>query len=79
VICGYLTIGSDGRITNVNATLTAWTGFETDKFVGRRLHQFLNMAGRIYYETHVAPLLGFKASSTSSRWTSRTPPAIGCR
>jgi sigma-B regulation protein RsbU (phosphoserine phosphatase) len=55
--CGYLTIGSDGRITQVNATLTAWTGFEADKFVGRRLHQFLNMAGRIYYETHIAPLL----------------------
>src|SRR6185312_13567543 len=55
--CGYLTIGPDGRITKVNATLTAWTGFEADKFIGRRLHQFLNMAGRIYYETHVAPLL----------------------
>jgi phosphoserine phosphatase RsbU/P len=55
--CAYLTTGSDGRITKVNATLTAWTGFEADKFVGRRLHQFLNMAGRIYYETHIAPLL----------------------
>jgi sigma-B regulation protein RsbU (phosphoserine phosphatase) len=55
--CGYLTIGSDGRITKVNATLTAWTGFEANRFVGRRLHQFLNMAGRIYYETHIAPLL----------------------
>jgi sigma-B regulation protein RsbU (phosphoserine phosphatase) len=55
--CGYLTMGSDGRITKVNATLTAWTGFEADKFIGRRLHQFLNMAGRIYYETHIAPLL----------------------
>jgi sigma-B regulation protein RsbU (phosphoserine phosphatase) len=55
--CGYVTIGSDGRITKVNSTLTAWTGIETDKFIGRRLHQFLNMAGRIYYETHIAPLL----------------------
>jgi phosphoserine phosphatase RsbU/P len=55
--CGYLTIGPDGRIKKVNATLTAWTGIEADKFVGRRLHQFLNMAGRIYYETHIAPLL----------------------
>src|SRR3981081_4015569 len=55
--CGYLTIGADGRITKVNATLTAWTGIETDKFIGQRLHQFLNMAGRIYYETHIAPLL----------------------
>jgi sigma-B regulation protein RsbU (phosphoserine phosphatase) len=55
--CGYLTIGSDGRITKVNATLAAWTGLEPDKFIGQRLHQFLNMAGRIYYETHIAPLL----------------------
>src|ERR1700735_894887 len=55
--CGFVTIGSDGRITKVNATIVAWTGFEADQFVGRRLHQFLNMAGRIYYETHIAPLL----------------------
>ncbi|KJC60203.1 histidine kinase [Bradyrhizobium sp. LTSPM299] len=55
--CGYLTTGPDGRITKVNATLIAWTGFEADNFIGRRVHQFLNMAGRIYYETHIAPLL----------------------
>ncbi len=55
--CGYLTIGSDGRISRVNATFTAWLGFPAGKLIGRRLHQFLNMAGRIYYETHVAPLL----------------------
>ena len=55
--CGYLTMGPDGRISKVNATLTTWTGVEADGFIGRRLHQFLNMAGRIYYETHIAPLL----------------------
>ncbi len=55
--CGYLTIGPDGRITKVNATLEAWTGFPAEKFIGQRLHQFLNMAGRIYFETHIAPLL----------------------
>ena len=55
--CGYLTIGPDGRISKVNTTLSAWTGFAPDKFIGGRLHQFLNMAGRIYYETHIAPLL----------------------
>jgi phosphoserine phosphatase RsbU/P len=55
--CGYLTLGADGRISKVNATLVAWTGFPADQLIGRRLHQFLNMAGRIYYETHIAPLL----------------------
>ena len=55
--CGYLTLGADGRISKVNATLVAWTGYPAEALIGRRLHQFLNMAGRIYYETHIAPLL----------------------
>ena len=28
-----------------------------DEMVGKRFSDFLNMAGRIYFETHIAPLL----------------------
>jgi phosphoserine phosphatase RsbU/P len=55
--CGYLTLSADGRIGRVNETLCAWTGYSHGHFAGKRLHQFLNMAGRIYLETHIAPLL----------------------
>jgi sigma-B regulation protein RsbU (phosphoserine phosphatase) len=55
--CGYLVLSSDGRIAKVNHTLCTWTGYSRDHVVGKRVHQFLNMAGRIYYETHIAPLL----------------------
>ena len=55
--CGYLVLSPDGRIARVNQTLCAWTGYSHDQFAGKRIHQFLNMAGRIYYETHIAPLL----------------------
>jgi phosphoserine phosphatase RsbU/P len=55
--CGYLTLSADGRIARVNETLCTWTGYAHGHFAGKRLHQFLNMAGRIYYETHIAPLL----------------------
>jgi sigma-B regulation protein RsbU (phosphoserine phosphatase) len=55
--CGYLVLSSDGRIAKVNQTLCTWTGYSRSHFAGKRLHQFLNMAGRIYYETHIAPLL----------------------
>ena len=55
--CGYLVFSTDGRIAKVNQTLCTWTGYSHSDFVGKRLHQFLNMAGRIYYETHIAPLL----------------------
>jgi sigma-B regulation protein RsbU (phosphoserine phosphatase) len=55
--CGYLTLSADGRIAKVNQTLCTWTGYSHHHFAGKRVHQFLNMAGRIYYETHIAPLL----------------------
>ena len=55
--CGYLTLDPAGRICLVNTTLCTWTGFSHGHFAGKRVHQFLNMAGRIYYETHIAPLL----------------------
>jgi sigma-B regulation protein RsbU (phosphoserine phosphatase) len=55
--CGYLVLSSDGRLAKVNQTLCTWTGYSHSDFAGKRLHQFLNMAGRIYYETHIAPLL----------------------
>jgi phosphoserine phosphatase RsbU/P len=55
--CGYLVLAPDGRIAKANKTLCTWTGYSHGHFAGKRLHQFLNMAGRIYYETHIAPLL----------------------
>jgi sigma-B regulation protein RsbU (phosphoserine phosphatase) len=55
--CGYVVFSADGRIAKVNQTLCTWTGHPHSDFAGKRLHQFLNMAGRIYYETHIAPLL----------------------
>src|SRR5215207_5305689 len=55
--CGYLSMQPDGRIVKVNATLAAWTGYPADQIVGKRLLDLLNVAGRIFYETHFAPLL----------------------
>jgi PAS domain S-box-containing protein len=55
--CGYLSIGPDGRIFKANATFCGWTGFDADELAGKRFSDLLNIAGRIYYETHFAPLL----------------------
>lgn len=55
--CGYLSLLTSGRIQRVNKTLLGWTGHTTDQMTGKRFSDFLNMAGRIYYETHIAPLL----------------------
>jgi sigma-B regulation protein RsbU (phosphoserine phosphatase) len=55
--CGYITLQTNGRIARVNKTLLGWTGHTADDMVGKRFSDFVNMAGRIYYETHIAPLL----------------------
>ena len=55
--CGYVTLLPNGRVERVNKTLLGWTGHTAEQMPGKRFSDFLNMAGRIYYETHIAPLL----------------------
>ncbi len=38
-------------------TLAGWLGRVGSDFIGRRFQDFLNIPGKIYYETHFAPLL----------------------
>ena len=55
--CGYLAAAPDGRITRVNQTLLEWLGTTPEHVVGSRFLDLLTIAGKIYYETHFAPLL----------------------
>ncbi|QFZ24113.1 PAS domain-containing protein [Saccharothrix syringae] len=56
--CGYLSTMLDGRIAKVNTTLLRWLGYERDELVGRRTFaDLLNVGGKLYHETHLAPLL----------------------
>ena len=56
--CGYLSTLLDGRIAKVNATLLDWLGYTRAQLVGRRrFADLLTVGGRIYHETHFAPLL----------------------
>ncbi|MEV6846268.1 SpoIIE family protein phosphatase [Actinoplanes sp. NPDC051411] len=59
--CGNLTSRPDGTIVKVNATLLDWLGFTRDELVGRRrLGDLLTVGARLYYETHLAPLLAMQ-------------------
>ena len=55
--CGYITLRADTRIEHVNRTFLAWTGHDADAMLGKRFSDFLTFPGRIYFETHIAPLL----------------------
>jgi sigma-B regulation protein RsbU (phosphoserine phosphatase) len=56
--CGYLSTLMDGRIAKVNTTLLNWLGYDQGDLVGRKaFSDLLTVGGRLYHETHFAPLL----------------------
>ena len=55
--CGYLSTTPGGRIVKVNTTFQRWTGYQADALLGRPLVELLTPGGRIYHETHYAPML----------------------
>ena len=56
--CGYLSAAPDGTLLRVNRTFLRWTGYEREELVGvKRFQDLLSVGGRIYHETHYAPML----------------------
>ncbi|MEA2604667.1 MAG: hypothetical protein QOF89_5659 [Acidobacteriota bacterium] len=56
--CGYLSALPGGTILKVNQTFLTWTGHRREDLVGRkRFQDLLTAGGRIFHETHYAPLL----------------------
>ncbi|TDD63282.1 PAS domain-containing protein [Kribbella antibiotica] len=55
---GQLTTELDGRIVLANSTLLSWLGRPRDAVVGKlRFADLLSIGGKLYHETHFAPLL----------------------
>ncbi|WP_326843935.1 SpoIIE family protein phosphatase [Streptomyces sp. NBC_01558] len=59
--CGYLSTLMDGTIAKINTTLLHWLGLSRDRVVGRmRFADLLTVGGKLYHETHFAPMLQMK-------------------
>lgn len=59
--CGFLSTALDGTVIKVNATLLDWLGLERHEVVGRmRFADLLTVGGKLYHETHFAPLLSLR-------------------
>ena len=56
--CGYLSTTPNGTIVKVNETFLTWTGHSRQDLVGHRTFaSLLTAGGRIYHDTHYAPML----------------------
>jgi len=54
---GLLSLRRDGTVLDLNATLLGWLGRGRDDVLGARFGDLLSVGGRIYWETHLSPLL----------------------
>ena len=62
--CGYLSTAPDGTIVKVNDTFLTWTGCDRADLIGRRRFvDLLTAGGRIYHETHYAPMLQMQGTA----------------
>ncbi|WP_429300973.1 PAS domain S-box protein [Paraburkholderia sp. GAS199] len=61
--CGLLVARDDGLIQRVNATLCGWLGYAPGELAGvRQLQSLLTAGGKVFYQTHWAPLLQMQGS-----------------
>jgi sigma-B regulation protein RsbU (phosphoserine phosphatase) len=60
--CGYLSTTPDGRIVKVNQTFLTWTGHDRAALLQRSFVDLLTPGGRLYHETHYAPMLRLQGS-----------------
>ncbi len=54
--CGYLYTSPSGAILKVNRTFLQWTGYAADALLGRPFADILTVGGKMFLETHLAPL-----------------------
>ncbi len=61
--CGLIRTAADGTFLRVNRTFCNWVGLEPGALIGqRRFQDLLSMGGRIFHQTHWAPLLEMQGS-----------------
>ena len=60
--CGLVVTREDGTILRANQTFSHWIGFSQTLLCERRFQDLLTMGGRIFHQTHWAPLMKMQGS-----------------
>ncbi len=60
--CGLIVTTEDGSILRTNRIFCTWIGLEPAQLQGRRFQTLLTVGGRIFHQTHWAPLMQMQGS-----------------
>lgn len=60
--CGYAVADKNFKLLQVNGALAEWMGSKPAELVGRHFVDLLSVGGRLYFETHFAPMLRMSGS-----------------
>ncbi|WP_031363227.1 ATP-binding protein [Caballeronia sordidicola] len=61
--CGLLATTVDGMIVRVNSTFCGWVGYQAQELLEkRRIQDLLTIGGKVFHQTHWAPLLQMQRS-----------------
>jgi PAS domain S-box-containing protein len=68
--CGLLIADANGRIQRVNATFCGWLGYSETELAGvKSVQDLLSAGGKVFYQTHWAPLLQMQGSVAEVKLT----------
>ncbi|KFF23194.1 PAS domain-containing sensor histidine kinase [Chryseobacterium vrystaatense] len=56
-LCGFVIADGNGKITRINMCVARWLNSSPDQLTGKRISDLLSVGSRIYFETHLWPLL----------------------
>ncbi|MCX8530896.1 PAS domain-containing sensor histidine kinase [Chryseobacterium luquanense] len=56
-LSGFVITDGSGKITRINQCAAGWLNSTPDQFVNRRISDILSIGSKIYFETHLWPLL----------------------
>ena len=62
--CGVVSFTDDGRIVAVNRPLAELLGHQPDELVGRHVEMLLTVGGRIFFQTHLYPMLRLQGAAS---------------
>lgn len=62
--CALAVTAEDGTLLQANTRFSEWLGFSTAELCSLRFQDLLTMGGRIFHQTHLAPMLRLRGSVT---------------